>query len=164
MRVKAMTAATQPSSTRSCTKHSHRCPPSSQLWLPWAPKASASLALLFCYSSHRFCYSPWKDAAVGGAEQLSSSPLERGRSTVHLACVAASNTQLDVRHLVPRTVGAAQASCPIHRSHISNHLPQHSSSSCRIAQLYYKETRCPGWIARIMVSWVKCLYLRHSSI
>lgn len=53
--------------------------------------------------------------------------------SIHLACVEASRIWLYVRHLHPRAAGAAQASCPILRSHISNYLPQDSSSACRSA-------------------------------
>lgn len=101
---------------------------------PLASAESVSLALLFCYLSHGFCHSSWKQAAVGGAEQLSISPRERRRSAIHLACVEAPSVWLYVRHLHPRAVGAApRAPCPIPRSHISNHLPQDSSLACRSA-------------------------------
>lgn len=106
--MKATTAPTRPSSTRSRTEHLHRCPPSSQR-LPLPSKASDSLALLFCDLSHGFCHNSWKQAAVGGAEQLSISPWECGRSAIHLACVEASSIWLYVKHLHPRAVGAAQA-------------------------------------------------------
>lgn len=50
-------------------------------------KCLAALVLLFCNLSHGFCQSSWKQVAVGGAEQLSCSPWECGRSAIHLARV-----------------------------------------------------------------------------
>lgn len=87
-------------------------------------------ALLLSYG---FCRSLLKQASVGGAEKLSRSPRECGRSAINLACVEASNIWLCIRYLHPRAMEKVQASCPFPRSNISYNLPQDSSSACRNA-------------------------------
>lgn len=111
-------------------------------------KCLAALVLLFCNLSHGFCQSSWKQVAVGGAEQLSCSPWECGRSAIHLARVEPSSICLCVRHLHSRAVGATDTSCLLPRNHFNSYLPQTALQSAKVPNCKQGD-RCQGWIISI---------------
>lgn len=129
--MKTTTAATQWSSTRSCTEASQHLPSACPQHMRQVFHLCCSFAI-YLMVSVTAPRSRWQWEVQNS---FLAPPGGRGRSAIHLARVEPSSICLCVTHLHPRAVGATETSCLIPRNHIANHLPQDSSSASRSVQL-----------------------------